>query len=126
MRIEKPDCRTGRSAPTQFTQPASLAAITYEITMADISITQQHNLSLQQSKEAAQQVADRMAAEYEMTTQWDGDVLTFGRSGIEGKLALGEQQVQVDITLEGFFKTFAPMIEDKITRNIAKTFGATA
>jgi putative polyhydroxyalkanoate system protein len=94
--------------------------------MADISITQPHNLSLQQSKEAAQQVADRMAAEYEMTTQWDGDVLTFGRSGIEGKLALGGQQVQVDITLEGFFKTFAPMIEDKITRNIAKTFGAAA
>jgi putative polyhydroxyalkanoate system protein len=93
--------------------------------MADISITQAHALSLQQSKDAAQQVADRMAAEYEMTTHWDGDVLTFERSGLEGKLTLGDKQVQVDITLGGFFKTFAPMIEEKIGRNIAKTFGAT-
>lgn len=94
--------------------------------MADISITHQHALSLQQSKDAAQQVADRMAAEYEMTTQWDGDVLTFERSGLEGKLTLGDRQVHVDITMGGFFKTFAPMIEEKIGRNIAKTFGTTA
>jgi putative polyhydroxyalkanoate system protein len=93
--------------------------------MADISITQQHALSLQQSKDAAQQVADRMAAEYDMTTQWNGDVLTFERSGLEGRLTLGDKQVQVDITLGGFFKSFAPMIEEKIGRNIARTFGTT-
>jgi putative polyhydroxyalkanoate system protein len=92
--------------------------------MADISIMQQHALSLQESKEAAQKVADRMAEEYEMTTQWDGNVLIFERSGIEGRLALGDKQVQVDIVLGGFFKTFAPMIEEKIGRNIARTFGA--
>jgi putative polyhydroxyalkanoate system protein len=94
--------------------------------MADISITQQHALSLQQSKAAAQQVADRMAAEYEMTTQWNGNVLRFSRSGLDGTLTLEEQQVKVDITLGGFFKNFAAMIEDKIGRNIAKTFGQAA
>jgi putative polyhydroxyalkanoate system protein len=91
---------------------------------ADISITQQHALSLQQAKDAAQQVAERMAAEYEMSPQWEDNVLRFERSGLEGTLIVEAQQVQVDITLGGFFKSFAPMIEDKISRNIAKTFGA--
>lgn len=90
----------------------------------DISITHQHTLSRQASKDAAQQVADRMAAEFEMTTQWTDDVLTFERSGIAGQLTLGDRQVRVDIKLGGMFKTFAPMIEEKINRNIAKTFGA--
>jgi putative polyhydroxyalkanoate system protein len=91
--------------------------------MADISIMQPHALSLQQAKEAAQQVAERMADEYDMATRWEDNVLRFERSGLEGSLIVEAQQVQVDITLGGFFKSFAPMIEDKIGRNIAKTFG---
>ncbi|HTH45084.1 MAG TPA: polyhydroxyalkanoic acid system family protein [Oxalicibacterium sp.] len=93
--------------------------------MADISIMQPHALSLQQAKEAAQQVAERMADEYDMATRWEDNVLRFERSGLEGNLIVEAQQVQVDITLGGFFKSFAPMIEDKIGRNIAKTFGGT-
>jgi len=92
--------------------------------MADIRITQAHALTLQQSKDAAQQVADRMAAEYDMATQWNGNVLVFGRSGIDGMLTLEERQVTVDVTLSGFFQGVAPMIEDKISRHIARTFGA--
>ncbi|HTH45062.1 MAG TPA: polyhydroxyalkanoic acid system family protein, partial [Oxalicibacterium sp.] len=84
---------------------------------------QPHALSLQQAKEAAQQVAERMADEYDMATRWEDNVLRFERSGLEGSLIVEAQQVQVDITLGGFFKSFAPMIEDKIGRNIAKTFG---
>jgi putative polyhydroxyalkanoate system protein len=93
-------------------------------TMADIDITHAHSLSLQQSREAAQGVADRMADEYEMQSRWHGDVLHFGRSGLEGRLSLRPQQVHLAIELSGFFKSFAPMIEDKIVRHIAKTFGA--
>lgn len=92
--------------------------------MADIDITQPHALSLQQARDAAQQVADRLAAEYDMHAQWEGDVLHFGRSGVEGKLVLQAQQVQVAVSLAGFFKSFGPMIEDKIARHIAKTFSA--
>jgi putative polyhydroxyalkanoate system protein len=92
--------------------------------MADIEITQAHALSLQQARDAAQMVADRVAAEYDMCAQWEGDVLHFGRSGVEGRLTLQAQQVHVAVSLSGFFKSFGPMIEDKLTRNIAKTFSA--
>jgi putative polyhydroxyalkanoate system protein len=92
--------------------------------MADIDIAHSHALSLQQAKEAAQQVADRMAEEYDMRTQWDGDVLRFERSGLEGQLTLAAQQVHVAITLAGFFRSFGPMIEEKIARNLARIFSA--
>jgi len=52
--------------------------------MADISIKQEHQLTLQESKDAAQKVADKMAAEFDMTTRWEGDTLSFKRSGVAG------------------------------------------
>ena len=91
--------------------------------MADIHITQQHALSLGDSKQAAQQVVDQMAAEFDMTTHWDGDVLTFERGGVAGTLALREGQAQLDVTLGMLFAAFAPVIEEKMTRKMAKAFG---
>lgn len=94
--------------------------------MADITIKREHALSLQQSREAAQQIAERMAGEFDMTTQWNGDVLSFRRSGVAGTLALREHEAQIDITLDFLFKAFATTLEDKIARNLDKFFGAHA
>jgi putative polyhydroxyalkanoate system protein len=94
--------------------------------MADISIRREHQLSLQQSKDAAQQIAEKMAGEFDMTTQWNGDVLSFKRSGVAGTLALRENEAQIDITLDFLFKAFAATLEEKIVRNMDKFFGAPA
>lgn len=94
--------------------------------MADISIRREHGLSLQQSKEAAQQIADRMAGEFQMTTEWRGDVLAFRRSGVVGTLALHEREVKIDVTLDFLFKAFASTLEEKILRNLDKVFGTHA
>ena len=45
--------------------------------MSEISIVQEHNLSPQEAREAAQQVAQRIATEYGLACKWDGDVLRF-------------------------------------------------
>ena len=92
--------------------------------MSDISITQAHTMSLQQSKQAAQLVADQMAAEFDMSTAWQDDVLSFTRDGLSGTLALRDNEAQIDVTLGTFFKTFAPMIEEKLNRKMAKAFAA--
>lgn len=94
--------------------------------MADISIKQEHQLSLQQAKEAAQKVADKMASDFEMTTQWDDDILSFKRSGVAGTLALREQEAQIDITLDFMFKVFAGTLEEKVARNMKKFFAEAA
>lgn len=94
--------------------------------MADISIKREHGLSLQQSKQAAQQIADKMAGDFDMTTQWNGDVLSFKRSGVAGTLALRENEAQIDITLDFLFKAFASTLEEKIVRNMDRFFGTSA
>lgn len=94
--------------------------------MPDISITQAHTMSLQQSKQAAQLVADQMVAEFDMSTAWQDDVLSFAREGLSGTLVLRDNAAQIDVTLGMLFKTFAPMIEEKLNRKMAKAFAASS
>ena len=51
--------------------------------MADIQIVQEHNLSPERARAAAQQVADKVAAEFGMQWRWEGDVLRFFRQIID-------------------------------------------
>jgi putative polyhydroxyalkanoate system protein len=91
--------------------------------MADISITQQHKLSHKKARAAAQKVADKLAEEYGVDAEWEGDVLNFQRSGVSGTLALGEHVAQVDITLGFLFKAFSATIEEQVQKNMKKVFG---
>jgi putative polyhydroxyalkanoate system protein len=90
--------------------------------MADIDITQHHFMPLDNARAAAQKVADQMVAEFDMTAEWQGDVLSFKRSGVSGTLAVRESEAQLEITLGGMLKAFAPQIREKVTRNMAKVF----
>lgn len=90
--------------------------------MADISIKQSHQLSHDHAMAAAQTVADKMATDYDVASTWDGDVLSFKRSGVAGTLAIDADEVRLDITLGVLLKSFAPMIQEKVTRNMAKVF----
>lgn len=90
--------------------------------MADISITHKHKLSHKKAKAAAQKVADQLAEEYGMESEWDGDVLHFKRSGVSGTLELAEHEARMDITLGFLMKAFSSTIEQKIQANIKKVF----
>ncbi|RJF95021.1 polyhydroxyalkanoic acid system family protein [Noviherbaspirillum saxi] len=94
--------------------------------MADISITQDHVLTLTTAKAAAQKMAEQMAAEYDMASEWDGDVLRFTRSGLSGSLTLAEQQARLEISLGFLFKAFATTIEEKVAAKMQKIFAAAA
>ncbi len=94
--------------------------------MTVIRITRAHRLPPEQARSAAQQIADRMVNEFEMKTQWNGDVLAFERSGVSGTLALRESEAQVEVKLDFLFKAFASTLEEKIARNMDKAFGIAA
>lgn len=94
--------------------------------MADIRITQAHKLSHKKAKAAAQKVADQMAQEYEMSSEWDGDVLKFQRSGVSGRLIVSESDAHVEISLGFLFKAFASTIEEKVAAKMKKVFSAKA
>ena len=90
--------------------------------MVDISIIQRHTLSHHHAKAAAQHVADQLAQEYDMRSEWDGDVLLFNRAGVTGSLTLAGQEAHVEITLGFFFKAFAAAIEEKVVAKMQKVF----
>jgi putative polyhydroxyalkanoate system protein len=90
--------------------------------MADISMTQAHSLSDDAARSAAQKVADKLARDYGLTCKWEGNVLRFDRSGVEGSLALGERQAALHIKLGFLMSAFAPAIEQKVGETMRKVF----
>jgi len=90
--------------------------------MSEISIVQEHNLSPEQARDAAQQVAQRIATEYGLDCKWDGDVLRFERSGVEGALTLEDRRAAMRIRLGFFMGAFAPAIEAKVAEKMRKVF----
>ena len=90
--------------------------------MADFTIVQQHSLSMEGARAAAQKVADQMVVDYEMTHQWAGDVLEFKRSGFSGTLALSEGSVQLEVVLGFMLRGFAKKIEEQVSKNMNKVF----
>jgi putative polyhydroxyalkanoate system protein len=94
--------------------------------MADISITQAHKLTHTKAKAAAQKVADKLAEDYDMSSDWDGDVLLFERSGVSGSLTLFDKEAKLEIRLGFLLKAFAAAIEEKVAAKMAKAFTSKA
>lgn len=90
--------------------------------MADINITQEHSLDPAQARAAAEQVAQKMAQEFDLACSWQGDVLRFERSGVEGSLTLAPEQARMKIKLGFLLSAFAPKIESKVAENMRKVF----
>ncbi|UVW29655.1 polyhydroxyalkanoic acid system family protein [Massilia sp. H6] len=90
--------------------------------MSEISIVQEHNLSAEQARAAAQQVAQRISTEYGLECIWDGDVLRFERSGVEGALTLDRGRAALQIRLGFFMSAFASAIEAKVAEKMRKVF----
>ena len=92
--------------------------------MADIEITQPHSMTPDDARVAAQQVADKMAADFGMECKWDGQVLRFERTGVDGTLVVGERDARLEIRLGLMMKAFAPMVQEKLARKMQRVFGA--
>ena len=91
--------------------------------MPDISITCQHKLSHQEAKAAVQQLADKLAERYDVSSAWSGDVLSFTRSGVSGTLEVSATQARLDIELGLGLKFFASAIEEQADKSLKKVFG---
>jgi putative polyhydroxyalkanoate system protein len=105
--------------------PAIRPGASRKIGMAEISIVQDHSMTAPMARAAAQQVADKFAAEYGVACRWEGDnVLRFERSGVEGALTLGEQRAALHIKLGFLMGPFAGAIESKAVDKMRRVFAA--
>lgn len=91
--------------------------------MPNVYIVQEHTLTPKKAREAAEKVALKLAEEFELAYEWDGDVLNFERSGVNGTLTLTKHKAEMLIKLGFLFGAFAPVIEAKASEKMKKIFG---
>jgi len=92
--------------------------------MSDINITQPHSLEPEAARAAAEQVAQRIAKEFDLACTWQGDTLRFGRSGVEGTLTLAGNKAHMNIKLGFLMGAFKSAIEAKVAEKMRSVFAA--
>ena len=90
--------------------------------MSDIHLIQAHKLSPKKARAAAEKGALEMAQQFGMKIEWQGDTVTFQRSGVSGTLTLLPREAQLDITLGLLLRAFKEKIEQRISGNMYKLF----
>ena len=91
--------------------------------MSTIELKRDHALGLKKAKVAAQRVADEMEREFGMTSEWDGNVLRFTRTGVTGELVVTKSHVELSAKLGFLLSAFRGRIEEQIHRNFDEYFG---
>ncbi len=90
--------------------------------MAEINYSIDHQLSHEDAKKAAQEVADNLAREYSLQCKWNGDVLNFERSGVKGNLTVKEKSASINISLGFMLSAFSGKIKQEVTANMQRVF----
>ncbi len=94
--------------------------------MAEIHYSIAHQLSHEEAKKAAQEVADNLASEFSLQCKWNGDVLNFERSGVKGNLTVQESSASISISLGFMLSAFSGTIKQQVTTNMQRVFAAKA
>lgn len=92
-------------------------------TMSEIHITRHHGLSHKKARAAAERVAEELSAEFNLQWEWNGDVLHFHRSGVDGQLAVGKKEIEIRARLGFLLSAFRSGIEEEIHKFCDENFG---
>lgn len=90
--------------------------------MASIDIQHPHSLPPAQARQAVQEVADKLAERFDVESRWQGDILHFTRSGVDGRIALMPHQLHVTAQLGFLLGAMKGPIEAEIRRVLAERF----
>ena len=91
--------------------------------MSDIKIRRAHALTPKHARAAAERMSARLSEAFDLQFMWEGDVLRFQRSGVDGQLTLGHKEVTIDADLGFLLAMMKPKIERSIHENLDKIFG---
>ena len=87
-----------------------------------IDIRHRHSLPLAQARKAVEEVAVKLGERFGMDYRWEGDVLHFKRSGVDGRIALTPRQLHVTAKLGFLLSAMKGPIEEEIRRVLAERF----
>jgi putative polyhydroxyalkanoate system protein len=92
--------------------------------MSDIRIRRPHSKPLDEARKAAEKMAKQLRKDFDLDYAWDGNVLRFERSGVDGELHVTTKEVRLEAKL-GFLLTFLkPRIEAEVESQLDKLLSA--
>lgn len=93
--------------------------------MAVIDIQRKHGRSIKDAKAAVERVAKAIGKEYGIAHRWDGNALSFSRTGVAGSIRVAKADVHVRVELGFLMSALRSTIEREISRQLDDEFGAT-
>ncbi len=93
--------------------------------MPHIAIQRPHHLTVDQARQAAESLAQKLSERFEITHRWDGDSLHFERSGVSGNIDLEPGLVRINAQLGFFLAAFQYPLEQAIHRTLDEIFQST-
>lgn len=75
------------------------------------------------ARKAVDDIARKLAERFDVEYGWDGDTLSFTRSGVDGRIALAADQLHVTAQLGFLLSALKGPIEAEIRRVLAERFG---
>jgi putative polyhydroxyalkanoate system protein len=94
--------------------------------MSDIRIRRSHSKTLDEARKAAEKMAKQLRKDFDLDYAWDGNVLRFERSGVDGELHVTTREVRLEAKL-GFLLAFLkPRIEAEVESQLDRLLSAPA
>ncbi len=90
--------------------------------MSKIDIRHAHALPKAKARKAIEEVARTLAEKFDMAYGWDGDILNFSRSGVDGSIELAPKELHVHAKLGFLTAMFKDPIEGEIKRVLKEKF----
>lgn len=90
--------------------------------MSRIDIRHAHSLPAANARQAIEEIARKLQERFDVDYDWDGDVLNFSRSGIDGHIELADQGLHVSAKLGFLAAMFKDSIESEIRRVLEEKF----
>jgi putative polyhydroxyalkanoate system protein len=90
--------------------------------MAKIDIRRPHNKTVAEARAVVERVADRMREKFGTEGSWEGDTLTFQRSGVKGAIAVSPGDVHVTAELGMLLSPLKGTIEEEIRKKLDEQF----
>lgn len=88
-----------------------------------IVVRRSHDLGLAKAKRLAERMAERLQAQYGGSYTWDGDELSFRRTGASGSVAVTKNDVEIRLELGFLLRPLGSRIEREIQAFFNDEFG---
>ncbi len=90
--------------------------------MAGIDIQHKHSLPLGKARKAVEDVARKLPARFDFEYGWDGDDMNFKRPGVDGRIAVGKDDLHVTARLGMLLSAFQGTVESEIRKVLDEKF----